>query len=200
MNCIRCEVSWTDPNKKYSNLTNCPFCQALLPNTNTNEGILLLILEKHKFTIYNEVEQFSKVVKEHFKHEDRLSRLLQISITHGASIEIFKLRSRSSEEFNANYNHVLNLINDRTFIAEEILAPAMNLLWFGVGEFTKYMDKAPVEEVEQPVEEPTQQPTQAPQPVRHENLDDDFNNLMRTMRKKNNAPSDDVNLAISWTD
>lgn len=141
MKCTNCNAQWKleEPKK----IINCPFCETKLPKhksyeEGTYEEKILSIIDKHAIEIYNNPEKFTKIVAEIFADDDKFSRLLQKIILEEGSVLIYKNNKCSNKEFQKKYDATFEQINEKTFISREIQAPAVDLLWFGIGKITSY--------------------------------------------------------------
>lgn len=141
MKCINCNAKWKlEQPKKF---TSCPFCQTKLPKhgayeEGTYEEKILSIVDEYTKEIYNSPEKFAKIVSEKFEDEDSFSRLLQKIILEGGSVLIYNNSECSVKEFKKIYDDTFESIFTKTFITREIQAPAVDLLWFGIGKIMSY--------------------------------------------------------------
>lgn len=129
MKCLHCEISWIDPNNYYND-PNCPFCKALLPSTNSLEGTMLLIIDKYSLEIFNDTDKFKQVITQLFSHDEDMSRLLQIIISNGGACDIYNLKD--SQNLHHEYDILIDSISKKTFIARNILEPALDFLFLGI--------------------------------------------------------------------
>lgn len=97
----------------------------------SNEGKLIAIIKKYSIQVYNDASTFKSLIKEHF-HEEEIGQLLIKIIDDGAG-ECYKLRGLTGSEFTTQYNQMVDLIAQKTFIPKGVVLPATKLLCFGLG-------------------------------------------------------------------
>lgn len=158
MNCLQCESTWHS--RYQDSLTNCPFCRALLPNLNSINGTILVLVDKYTPEIYNDIVGFNTIITDLFHDNEELCRLLKTIVTLGGSAEVYKIRNAKDKEFQQKRDILLEEFSKNTFIPQNILAPAIDLLCFGLGK-----GSAP---------EITAEPTAPPSPVSDFEIRDGF--------------------------
>lgn len=105
------------------------YCQKY--EQNSNEGKILDIVEKHTPEIYKENKRFSAIIGDYFPNEN-IGELLRVIIDKKASIDVYKLKSSSNNDLKREYLMLLDKLSKTTFIAKEILIPAIKLLGIGL--------------------------------------------------------------------
>lgn len=144
MKCINCNATWKLQTPK--KFTSCPFCQTKLPKhstyeDNTHEQKILSIIDEHSIEIYKNPTKFAGLIKKNFTLDDKFSRLLQKIILDSSILiydSVYITKDCSKKGFDTVYDDTFDLIFNKTFISREIQAPAVDLLWFGLGKITSY--------------------------------------------------------------
>lgn len=133
MKCNNCHGKWEAP--KNITLTHCPFCNAVVIRTYSNESVegkIIEIVQKHSPEIYNNIAKLTTIINEELPSEGTVD-LIKAIIPNGATKEIYKLLNCSDQDFENCYVKTINTISSKTFIPKEVLTPAINILCIGLG-------------------------------------------------------------------
>lgn len=96
------------------------------------EEKMLSIVKDNSAEIYNNKDDFANIVSQVFAGDD-IAKLLKKIILEDGATEVYKLKDLPSDDFVNNFNDILDVIADNTFIAKDILTPAVQLLILGLG-------------------------------------------------------------------
>lgn len=134
MQCKKCLGKFEPP--KNINLSNCPFCQAVLEEKtnfamNSYETRILKIIQDRGEIVYTKKE-FTGLIRDYFPN-DELGRLLVSIVMKKGAIYVYNLKDSPENELQTKYKQVIDRISKETFIAKEIITPAVDLLCFGLG-------------------------------------------------------------------
>lgn len=133
MKCLKCESEWVSPNYDKT-LLNCFFCGALLPNEETEKGLMLKIIQRYTDDIYTKPEEFCVIISNLFTKFVKISKLLQVIVKNGGAEAVLKLKDLPDDVYSESYNNMLEKFSEDTFIIKETITPAMDLLSFGLGK------------------------------------------------------------------
>lgn len=129
MKCNTCNSRWESTNK----MNHCPFCNEdlLLENQINNYKITMEeLVDKHSADVYLKTEELLTIVADNFFEE--MGRLLAIIIKFDGAKQIFNLKNENSDNFDLEFNKVLENISNSTFIAKDVLKPAIHILCAGL--------------------------------------------------------------------
>lgn len=153
MQCVKCKAEWES-----ENLTNCPYCQALL-SQNFDEDILIYephikseqanledreladleelqdcilhITERYGCEVYNEEKRLRALIGDLFV-KDKFSMALKEVVEIGIAGRVYALNNCVDEHFEAHYFDVISSICSTTEIEKELAIDVVNLLFWGV--------------------------------------------------------------------
>lgn len=140
MKCNKCNGKFAPPENFV--ISNCPFCQAPLQdksnksNTknippNSYEWKILEIIKVKGEDIYTKKE-FIGLILDYFPNDD-FGRLIKTVIEKKGALYVSKLKQYSGNELQIKYTQLIAKLSKETFIASDVLTPAVDLLCFGLG-------------------------------------------------------------------
>lgn len=164
MQCVKCKATWES-----KDLTNCPYCQALvtqqvdendddvliyeiknkveLSNTNENEyqklnKLMTLITENYTEEIYLEQSRFSAIVKDLFPKTQILEDIKQV-IALGITLDIYDIY-QNSNDIELEYYDLIDYVCKELTMEKEIAIPLISLLFYGLNidcsEYDQYVE------------------------------------------------------------
>lgn len=139
MTCTDCKATWEVITQQ--KFTHCPFCTSKLKDLSSypNDSLEWLILDivyTYGIEIYEDIEKFNKILSNCVTKDYKFIKLLQKIVAEGGTVELYDERDCSIEDLAFINTRIVYSISEETFISREILQPAVDLLWFGLGRLT----------------------------------------------------------------
>lgn len=131
MNCLKCQISWNDPQNNYKS-NECPFCKAELPKKSDEETIIHSIVHTYAVEIYKDQNAFSSVISKYFTKDEDFARLLKIIVKNGGAEAIYKIREKTKSEIEEESKAIIKEVAQKTFIPKDLVKRAIEVLCFGV--------------------------------------------------------------------
>lgn len=116
-------------------LKNCPFCQELLPtndmlNAEGEEEKIMAIVKQYNKEIYENVDKLTTLINTTFEQARLLVKIIQDA---KASQLVYAVRASKNKHLEKDYAKILENVATETFISPEVIKPALNLLFAGLG-------------------------------------------------------------------
>lgn len=138
MKCPKCEAIWEN-----NDLTNCPYCLALIKNDETqnnteidiekrkeNQDILLYIIEKYTIKIYEEINRLKGVISDLYPKDEFRENIIKV-ISTSITVDMY-LYEYTPDNFYEFYHATIYKILDLTQMSKEEIIDVVNLLLYGI--------------------------------------------------------------------